>query len=188
MIIIKQKKAFSFIELIISMAIIATLTLVAYAPYNYYSNKAKVKATSKEISQILYESRNLAIHGLDKWSWNLSVWVYFDNTEADKNTIQIFVFPFSYTWVQIKPDLSDVNILIHKSYKFLPGVQIDSVGWKNNWLFLFTAIKWEWNYFYYDPSQNTFLLDEIDITFSYKWSIALKSKVNYLTRTNISDY
>ena len=185
---IKEKKAFTLLELMIATVMMVGLMLLAYTPYDYYSNKAKVKVTSKEISQILYESRNLAIHGLDLWNWNLSVWVYFDNSTINNNNIKIFTFPFSYTWSQIKPDLSDVNILIYKEYKLLPWIQIDSVGWTDNGLFFFKAIYWNWKYFFYTPSQNTFILDEIDIKFSYKGSNILESEVKYITRTNISDY
>jgi prepilin-type N-terminal cleavage/methylation domain-containing protein len=60
-----MKKAFTLIEFMIAITIISILMVMTYAPYNYYSNKAKVRVTAKEISQSLYESRNLAIHGLD---------------------------------------------------------------------------------------------------------------------------
>jgi hypothetical protein len=38
------------------------LVLATYTPYNYYMNKAKVKSASREISQALYEARNMAIN------------------------------------------------------------------------------------------------------------------------------
>ena len=185
---IKEKKAFTLLELMIVMMIMVGLMLMAYSPYNYFSNKSKIKVTSKEISQILYESRNLSIHGLDLWSWNLSVWVYFDSSTTNNNSIKIFTFPFSYTLAQIKPDLSDPNILIYKEYKLLPWIQIDNIEGNDNGLFFFKAITWDWDYFYYMPSQNIFSSDELDIKFSYKGSTALESEIKYITRTNISDY
>jgi len=49
------KKAFTLIELMIAITIVVILTMATYAPYNYYQNKAKLKVTTREISQILYE-------------------------------------------------------------------------------------------------------------------------------------
>lgn len=181
-------KAFTLFELIIAITIIALLMVMSYAPYNYYSNKAKVKITAKEISQILYETRNLAIQGVDNGFWNLSFWVYFDSSDTNKNLIQIFSFPYTYTQSQIKPDISDDNIKLYKTYKLLPGIQIDNVDSQDNWLFFFSSIYWSWSYFYYNPSKNNFSNDIIEINFSFKWSDALKSKVDYIIRTNIVDY
>jgi prepilin-type N-terminal cleavage/methylation domain-containing protein len=59
---IKNNKAFTLIEFMVAITIMAIMLLIVYAPYSYYSNKAKVKITSKEISQILFEARNMAIH------------------------------------------------------------------------------------------------------------------------------
>jgi prepilin-type N-terminal cleavage/methylation domain-containing protein len=49
------KKGFTLIELLISITIVTILTMATYAPYNYYQNKAKLKVSTREISQILYE-------------------------------------------------------------------------------------------------------------------------------------
>jgi hypothetical protein len=42
--------------------IIILLSVSIYAPYNYYSNKAKLKVAKTEIAKTLYEARNLAIY------------------------------------------------------------------------------------------------------------------------------
>jgi len=167
--IIKNKKAFTLLELMIAISIMAILMMMAYAPYNYYSNKAKVRITAKEISQILYESRNLAIHGLDTGSWNLSIWVYFDTSDTTKDLVKVFAFPYTYTWAQILPDLSDENIKIYKTYKLLDWMQVDKIWEQNNWLFFFSAVSGNWNYFYYTPLKTDLLGDSIEIDFSYKW-------------------
>jgi prepilin-type N-terminal cleavage/methylation domain-containing protein len=57
-----QKKAFTLIELLIAITIFFILTLITYVPYNFYMNKVKVRNTIKEISQSLYEARNMAIN------------------------------------------------------------------------------------------------------------------------------
>jgi prepilin-type N-terminal cleavage/methylation domain-containing protein len=64
MIIKKQiiKFGFTLIELMITITIIVVLTMMTYAPYNYYQNKAKLKITLRQVSQLLYESRNMAVN------------------------------------------------------------------------------------------------------------------------------
>jgi hypothetical protein len=42
------------------MTIISILSIMIYAPYNHYQNKAKLKLTSREISQSFYEAKNMA--------------------------------------------------------------------------------------------------------------------------------
>jgi Tfp pilus assembly protein FimT len=46
----------------IAITIIVILTMITYAPYSYYQNKASLKVTAREISQLLNESRNMAIN------------------------------------------------------------------------------------------------------------------------------
>jgi hypothetical protein len=38
------------------------LVMMSFAPYQYYSNVTKVKLASKEISQAIAETKNLAIN------------------------------------------------------------------------------------------------------------------------------
>ncbi len=184
----KKNKAFTLIEFMIAITIMAIMLLVVYVPYNYYSNKAKVKITSKEISQILFEARNLAIHWLDNWAWNLSVWVYFDSSEATKNEIRLFSYPYSYTWAQIIPSESDPNVSMFKTYKLQDWVEIDSVWWEENALFYFEAINGNGSYFYYKPNKNSFTDNIINISYSFKGSSNLNWEVEYITKTYVSDY
>jgi hypothetical protein len=37
------------------------LMLIAYAPYQYYEKKSKLRLASREISQSFYEAKNMAI-------------------------------------------------------------------------------------------------------------------------------
>ena len=52
--------------------------MMAFAPYSFYLNKSKVKHTSKEISQIIYEAKNKAINGSATSTGNISIGIYFD--------------------------------------------------------------------------------------------------------------
>jgi prepilin-type N-terminal cleavage/methylation domain-containing protein len=58
----KNKLAFTLIELVIAMTIFFILVTMSYIPYNYYINKAKIRTSIREISQSLYEARNMAIN------------------------------------------------------------------------------------------------------------------------------
>jgi Tfp pilus assembly protein PilE len=46
----------------IAITIMAIITLVSYAPYNYYKKKMKLKNTASQITQILYDARNKAVN------------------------------------------------------------------------------------------------------------------------------
>jgi Tfp pilus assembly protein FimT len=50
--------------MIIVMTIIAIVSMVSYAPYNYYKNKSKLKNSASKITQLLYDSRNMAVNGM----------------------------------------------------------------------------------------------------------------------------
>jgi prepilin-type N-terminal cleavage/methylation domain-containing protein len=57
-----NKSAFTIIELVIVVSILAMLMMMSYAPYMFYQDKLRVKLASKDIGQVLYTYRNLAIH------------------------------------------------------------------------------------------------------------------------------
>lgn len=76
----KKNKAFTLIELLVSISIFFILVLITYVPYNFYMNKVKVKNTIKEISQSLYEARNMAINWISENS-NKSIWLYLSLEE-----------------------------------------------------------------------------------------------------------
>jgi prepilin-type N-terminal cleavage/methylation domain-containing protein len=58
----KNNKAFTLLELIVVITIFGIMLLATYIPYSYYQTKAKVKMAVKDISQNIYESRNMAIN------------------------------------------------------------------------------------------------------------------------------
>jgi prepilin-type N-terminal cleavage/methylation domain-containing protein len=61
----KSKKGFTLIELMVTITIAGILSLTVYAPYQYYSEKQKVKNSAKIVTQTLYEARSLAINGVN---------------------------------------------------------------------------------------------------------------------------
>lgn len=184
-----NKKAFTLIELIISITIFFILVMMTYLPYNFFMNKQKVRNTTKEISQSLYEARNMAINWLSNDS-NKSVWIYFDNTK--ENLIQFFSYPHTFTWSDIKNQLT-TDIELIKSYKLIEWMWIKNINGKDNWLFFFDAITWKWKYYTFNNMwiKEDFTWNEIEINFSYKnasiWS-SLSWKIKYFINTNIVDY
>ncbi len=188
-----HNKAFTLIELLISITIFFILTMVTYVPYNFYMNKVKVRNTIKEISQSLYEARNMAINWISNWS-NRSVWLYIDIEEKD--TLNFFSYPHAFTSNKITKPIfsdSDSDIEFIKSYKLLEWMKLRSINWKNNWLFFFDAITWKWKYYYWDDllDRETISNDKIYIEFSFKNAVVWSSlywKITYFTKTNIVDY
>ena len=185
-----KKYAFTLIELMVAITIVVILTMSIYAPYSYYQNKAKLKVTAREISQLLYDTRNMAVN----WSiwelWNVSIWVYFDTNILNKSKIKVFSYPHdidnsNFTYIEWW-DVKLINTLILKQ-----GIQIESIGNNDNLLFLFDSISWDIKYYnWLSWSRNTVESDEIPIHFSYKWSTSenLNKIINYFTKTNIIDY
>ncbi len=187
------KKAFTLIELMIAITIVVILTMATYAPYNYYQNKAKLKVTTREISQILYEWRNMAVNWAVGESHNISIWVYFETSALEKNKVKIFSYPFDIINNDIKYE-EWPNVKLLKTLKLQKWIEINDIEGYNNMLFVFDAITWELNYHNWE-NWNRVLInspkpDIVSIEFSYKNSSSenLRRSIKYFTSTNIIDY
>ena len=185
----KTNYAFTLIELLISMTIFFIIVIASYVPYNFYMNKVKVRNTIKEISQSLYEVRNMAINWISDVS-NVSMWLYID-VENNPNLLQFYSYPYSFTWSQITNELNS-NIKLVKSYELIDWMDIKSITWESKFLFFFDSITWDWKYFYFNESwRHDFIWNEIEILFSYKGATIgspLSWELKYFTKTNIVDY
>lgn len=187
------KKAFSLIELLVAMTIFFIIVMMTYAPYNYYQNKQKLRQATKEISQSLYDARNMAINWYSSTWSNLSIWLFFDNSDSEKNKLTFFSFPYSILDNQIIPSESaSLNIKIIKEILLPQGIQIDKIWSNDKFMFYFSSIDWVWKYFSYDDSLNKTIYSSqtVDIDISYKWSssVNLNKTLKYLTPNNIVDY
>ena len=191
------KSWFTLIELSVAVTIFFVLALAVYAPYNYYWNKMRLKMSVKTTVQFLYDARNMAINWTIGTDDNLSIGVYLDNSDINKNKLNIISYPYSYPDSTHPIDLPwgiDTDIKILKTHNLQKGVQIDGINWEDNMLFFFHAITWESKYYNWSlwslSEFDTSLDSEINIDFSYKWSISpnLISKITYFTNTNIVDY
>jgi len=185
----KNNYAFTLIELLISMTIFFIIVIASYVPYNFYMNKVKVRNTIREISQSLYEVRNMAINWISNVS-NVSMWLYID-VENNPNLLQFYSYPYTFTWSQITNELgSDIKLV--KSYELIDWININSIDWQKKFLFIFDSISWDGKYYYFNESwKQKFVWDEVEILFSYKNATIgspLSWKLKYFTKTNIVDY
>ncbi|QFR38764.1 hypothetical protein A9Q91_00835 [Candidatus Gracilibacteria bacterium 28_42_T64] len=187
-----KQDGFTVVELIIAITIFFMLSMASFVPYNYYVNKAKLKTTVKEISQSIYEARNMAINGVISSTGNVSIGIYFDNSEEENNKIHFLSYPYSFTGVDISTSGSEIESI--KTLVLQPGMQIDSIHGNENGLFFFQAISGSSEYFYWESGIRKDILtageDTIDISISYKGSTTrnLQKNITYYIKTNIIDY
>lgn len=183
-----NKTGFTLIELIVVMTIIVVISLMAFAPYAFYMNKAKVQYTNKELSQIIYEAKNMARNWSAESLSNVSVWVYFDPVNA-KNSYELYTFPHDLDTNSL--NMSDGTLL--QKYILQPGIQLDKFHWDTDkkWVIFFQSISGSGKVYKgnslqkVDPSEN-----KIRINYSYKWSQnpALSNSLEYFQDTQIIDY
>lgn len=185
-----QKKWFTLIELMVAITIIGILSIMSYSPYSYYQNKASLKVTAREVSQLLYESRNMAINWAIWNQWNVSIWVYFDTSSTLNNQIKVFSFPHDMDKLNIlNSEWWDIRLL--KTLTLKKWILIDKIEDKKNLLFFFDSITWELSYYnWISWTRNNVTDDIVSINFSFKWSTSpnLNKTINYYTNTNIIDY
>ena len=184
----KSKKGFTLIELMIVTTIIFIISMATYAPYNYYAKKAKLKNTASKISQILYDSRNMALNWMVWTNWNVSIWVFFDLN--NNNKIDIFSYPHNIDNIDIWY-IESTNVKKIKTIYLDKWIQLQNIDWNDNILFFFDSISWEVKYYKWDwVSRSTITDDKVVIDFSYNGSTSpnLNKSVSYFTSTNIIDY
>ena len=174
----------------IAITIMAIITLVSYAPYNYYKKKMKLKNTASQITQILYDARNKAVNWTVWTNWNVSIGVYFNASTFENNQINMFSYPYNYDQNLISY-IENNDIKKIKTFKLEKWIQIDSIEWWNNLLFYFNAITWKVSYYKWNWAVRSDVLDDkININISYKGSNSrnLNKEISYFTYTNVIDY
>lgn len=189
--ILWDKRAFTLIELIITITIIVLIWGATFMNFAYSQNKMNLKLTAKDVSQALYNARNMAINWLDSNSWNVSVWVYFDNSNDNKNKITFFSYPFNLDINSTDLLNTDARRLI-KEISFSNSIELNWVEDKDKFLFLFQAISGSWYYYYWDSTSTKipYTWEDIDIMISFKGaeSTNLSKNIKYIIWTNIIDY
>lgn len=180
---------FTMIEILIAITIFFIITISSFSTYIHYQKKAILQSWIKEITQSLYEARNLAINWLNSNSENLSVWLYFDSS---LNELTYYTYDHYLSWSSITLDETTPWISILKTRKLDNQFFIENIMWQNNWMFFFKSISWKWDFFYYDVYNNQILFwwTELNINVSYWHAISgvLRKNISYFTKTYITDY
>lgn len=185
-----NNKWFTLIELMVTITIVGILSVMTYSPYSYFQNKASLKTTAREVSQLLYESRNMAINWAIANNWNVSIWVYFDINSSINNQIKVFSYPHDMDKMNIiNSEWWDIRLI--KTLSLKKWILMDKIEDKQNVLFFFDSITWKLSYYNWKSwVRNTFDDNIISINFSFNWSSSpnLNKTINYYTNTNIIDY
>ena len=185
-----KKKAFTLIELIVAMSIVGTLMMMTYLPYNHYQNKAKLKLSTREISQSFYEAKNMAVSWIRDLDWNTSVWLYMTTNEPDNWNIVFFSYPHDIDELSIN-NIESWSIKKIKEKQLQDWIKINNLEWYENLLFFYNSINWDSKIYTFWTSWKTEIIDdEISIVVSYKNSTSesLKKELIYFKNTNIIDY
>lgn len=179
----KSKKAFTLIELLISMTIFFIIVIMTYANYAYYQNIARVKIALKEISQSINETRNLALGWYQKNGINQSIAVFFDTNNP--NVIQWYSYDYSSSGII----LSNEHLLKEKKLQSFVGVNF--LSGKSNMMIYFSSIFAKPSLYYFESGvRNEFLESEVnfEIAFRNAQAFPLKRQLKYIKNTNVVDY
>lgn len=205
----QRKKAFTLVELMIVIIIIWLMALLSYAPYNLYQKKAQLRVASREVSQALYESKNMAVSGVE-WIKN---W-----TPTEKENKVVILHLNSATWQDHKIDyyLDEFNKYQENNWEFKSPLNLDLSWLKKEktkdlqkWILIkdlkiwsstykeiaiiYAAASWNIKILWKDSSSTNFseiTWDKLEVIISYgdTDSDFLKKTLTYYLKTNIVDY
>lgn len=186
----KKNAWFTLIELMVVMSMFAIMVAVTYIPYSYYEVKQRVKIWGKQVSQILYEARNMAINGQSDNNKNVSVGVVFD-IENEKNKVILLTYPYTFTGSEIGA-LETSEIKKIRTLDLPKWVQLEDVWGKKKALFFFQSISGQGKFWWWDTTgvKSEFPAGDIEVKLSFKWSTEtnLQKIIHYYTYTHIIDY
>lgn len=194
--IIQKKWAFTLIEMMIVITIIAILATTSYWNYLLYQKKEMVRQGQREIAKTIVEARNMAINGYDSLEWTISEnksigieispysWSW--DLTASGNTIKICKFsPKAIEDPSFSKKCNDSDIIV--THKLQPNIVVNKIeSWNQKFFWYFEAVTWESHYFL-DWTKNT--EDKIKFLVSYGNSDGYLSwNVEYYTKWYISDF
>lgn len=205
-IFMRDKKAFTLIELIVSISILVIVMMFSYAPYNLYQNRAKVKLATREVAQSLYEAKNMAISWV-KWKnnsddskqefKNKSVWVFLTSEETKDSKINFYYYDYN---------ISDSEIVFPSKEPDTERQIQDwvTMTWFSVWerdysslLLFYESVTWKVKVYWFDTSWSKIDItedgkndDTVKIKFTYKKATTsfLQKEIKYYLKTNIVDY
>lgn len=167
---------FTLIELMVVITIIFIVTLASYMPYAHHQKKLLINQAAREISQWLSEARNLALHGLNTWSGNLNIWLFFWSWATN-----LVYYTSTGTLSLWTLDPND----IYKAKTFPRWVTIDSIdGINTDFLFVYDAISGDITITPNIASESF----DIDISYNKSASSVLQKHIHYYKKSYISEY
>ncbi len=107
---------FTLVELVVVIAIAAILMMFAYAPYNFYANKSRVRLSSERIEQAMSKAKLMASTGYSPNGNNVDIVVHLALT-AD--SVQIESVPASGS-------RSNIPLSGNANRKMIESVPLDS--------------------------------------------------------------
>lgn len=204
----QRKKAFTLVELMIVIIIIWLMALLSYAPYNLYQKKAQLRVASREVSQALYESKNMAVSWVsEKTSGstekkNKIVILHLSTENSKNNKIDYYLKDFlnfqDEKWdfkTNLKSNINDIFFSdkfkskdLQKSI-WIKGLEVWT--WKYSEILIFyAASSWNIKILWKNSSWDEIFWNELKIILSYQNTDSdfLKKTLTYYLKTNIVDY
>lgn len=192
----KSQKWFTLLELMLSVWLIFAIVVSAFIPYSFKQSKARVKITTKILTETITEARNLAVNGLD-YNFdtstpernNTSVWVLLE--KGNDNPLKIFLYKPESTNVKGEEVTNEVALYKEKLIQKDTGLSTINANWeKDNLLIYFEAITGEVKIYDKDGTELTDAWNEIKFNISYKASTetSLNKDITYFPLTNVIDY
>lgn len=189
-----QKAWFTLIELTIAMTIIAILMVSTYIPYSFVQTKNNISLATKDVSQIISTSHNLARNWLnnelDNREENIKTAVYIPEWASDKVLVYWFKHDVENAHLSLTDDLIIRELVIGK---WISIWEINS-WWipLDNLVIVFDSITWESRLYEKSPSHS--LIATWAETANFKlwkgsdWSnLQLAKKLRFYTHTNVVD-
>ena len=183
---------FTLIEMMIAITIFFIIVVMAYANYSFYQNIASVKIWAKQVSQSIWEARNMSINWFKKNETNQSIWILFDTNADNNKSLKVYSYNYSTWTTEISLDDSDII----REISLQRWVELSSLTWNIAWnidsiMIYFSSIYWTGGlYKIVDWSLEELEIDDIEISISYKGSTnsLLKRDIRYYKNTNLIDY
>ena len=172
-------KAFSLVELLVVITIIALISLAIYFPYAHHQRKTLVNQWLSELSQGLNNARNMAIQGRVSGSGNLHIGLFF----PDENTLLFHGYSLTSTG-----SLTDAELV---SRRLLPR-WVTLTGSLVGTEYFFEAISWDLTK--RELQNNTFITSPhwdreiFEISFMNSSSESLRRTLYYFTQSHITDF
>lgn len=166
--IFQSKKAFTMIEIMIVITIIAILSVGFYIPYNFYSNISRVKVSKEILTQTLNEGKSsvawvVTSPYMDAKNQNIAIFIKKWN-----NFIDMIWFDYDYSWSlsrhywhYIKNIDLESNVEISKIKTLNSSTEFDET------ILYYKAPNWELTIYSWPSS--IYWTWWLEITLGYKW-------------------